>query len=567
MLTRNIDPAIRYEIPDLLCSVCIAADAGVWAHTCENLLNFIPAKKYLLIVPDSDVGIFKSVTDKKFSIAPESTFVPGLKETLMTKVPPEAVNRVGWYLQQFVKLSVLKDVLQNENIVIWEGDAVPLKPINFFRSTGEVEFFTGTNVHAPYFDLIQRLLGLRRATNFSFIGQCFPCKGSWANAFFSFIENKFEDTYQNAILDLIDFKQSSGFSEYETLGAFVYHHYPRQVICSRKEWERNGSALIGGPFNIIREPYKHLIKRYEHLTFEKWEEPFSILKKQSKRIQLQLQRLEATKLQSHEAYLHDIFFSGSVRIVVKVMTNDGSQVDLLNGYLKAPTQVNELLLGQTSRYDESFKKLTSKGLDVTVSGVAESVDNNHYLSSTRSEIDVQFYFANEKKCFPSERESFYGDELLNFTDNLEHYSYLELPIVVDEVSTNSLLESSRNGLLLVINVGRFRVEVFDGIDWLNAPEWIIIQDDMEQCFDYMSFLSRHGYQWIAGAHTKVFSRFRATSNDTDTHSNYKFQRLHESWIIGKINLKLSFIKFTRRFLPRFLVSLGKDILSLSTRLR
>ena len=52
----------EYRIPDLIYSVCTASDVGVWVHTSRNLLKFVPSKHYLLIVPNNDVELFKSVT-------------------------------------------------------------------------------------------------------------------------------------------------------------------------------------------------------------------------------------------------------------------------------------------------------------------------------------------------------------------------------------------------------------------------------------------------------------------------------------------------------------------------
>ena len=226
----------NYLIPDLIYSVCTAADLGVWLETSRNLLNFVPAKHYLLIVPDNDLELFKSVTDRKFSILPESIFIQKLKGKLMEKLIASSIGRLGWYLQQFIKLSVLNNSREHENYVIWDADTVPLKNINFFRESGEVEFFVGTEVHRPYFDLIERILGFGKVADSSFIAQCFPCKGIWAKNFFSYFENKFSDDYANVIINNINFDEASGFSEYETLGSYVYHHFPREVLLTQKKW-------------------------------------------------------------------------------------------------------------------------------------------------------------------------------------------------------------------------------------------------------------------------------------------------------------------------------------------
>lgn len=329
----------KYKIPDLVYSVCKSADISVWTHTSKNLLNFVPSKNYLLIVPDSDVELFKSITDRTFKVVPESVFVPGLKEILRGKIPSSSIGRIGWYLQQFIKLSVLEEAREYEDFVIWDADTVPLKKIEFFRSTGEVEFFTGSESHLQYFDLTKKLLGFGKIAKFSYIAQCFPCKGIWAKDFFCSIESKFSNDWRNSILNLIDFKESSGLSEYETLGTFVYSNYPKQVIVSGRKWLRNGNALIGGPHNINREPYMQLIKDYEHITFERWEEPISNLKSKDHFFKKHFSSIVSNILPKLKTYLDHIFLLCKVRTVVQIGANDGVQNDPIRKYLKDPTNL------------------------------------------------------------------------------------------------------------------------------------------------------------------------------------------------------------------------------------
>ena len=563
LTTHDIDQPHGYNIPDLVYSVCTSADIGVWSHTSKNLLKFVPSKNYLLIVPDSDVELFKSITDRTFNVVPESVFVPGLKEILKQKIPPSSIGRIGWYLQQFIKLSVLKEARDYENFVIWDADTVPLKKINFFRSTGEVEFFSGTEKHLPYFDLTQKLLGLGKIAKFSFIAQCFPCKGIWANNFFNFIECKFSESYENSLLNLIDFKESSGFSEYETLGSFVYHNYSKQIILSGKKWERGGNALIGGPYNIDREPYKQLIKDYEHITFERWEEPFSALKAQDDSVRTSLLSIESNTLPTLETYLDDIFLSGKVRTVVQIGANDGVQSDPLRKYLKDASTLKIQLIEPIPYYVEKLQQLYFGRSDITVRGVAVgSAECMRELFFIRPEVADEMNGKGPKNDWAHGQGSFDKATVIHWINqnsfrgkkyvaNIDHYVRSITSINVNVVRTDSLLEKNRCGLLLVIDVQGFESEVLDGIDWMNPPEWVVIEDDLGKSFDHIAYFSKHGYHWVAGEHDKVFSRLVRSAHCDHKATTAHIYQFDVSRIANKIQTRLFLKKVGKKLIPKF----------------
>lgn len=444
--------------------------------------------------------------------------MPGLKEILKGKIAPSSKGRIGWYLQQFIKLSVLKGAREYENFVIWDADTVPLKKIDFFRSTGEVEFYSGAEAHLPYFDLTQKLLGLGKIAKFSFIAQCFPCKGIWANEFFNFIESKFSESYENSLLNLIDFNESSGFSEYETLGSFVYHNYPKQIIVPGKKWERNGSALIGSPHNIYREPYKQIIKDFEHITFERWQEPFSILRAQDDTFRKHFLNVEGSSLPTLFTYLDDIFLSGKVRSVVQIGANDGVQNDPLRKYLEVPSTLKVQLVEPIPYYVEKLRQLYFGRSDIIVRDVAVgSTESIRELFFIDPEVADDMNGDGPKNDWAHGQGSFDKATVIHwinqnafrgkkYVDNIDHYVRSITSINVNVVRTDSLLEKNRCGLLLVIDVQGFESEVLDGIDWMNPPEWVVIEDDLGRSFEYIAYFSKHGYRWVAGEHDKVFSR-------------------------------------------------------------
>jgi hypothetical protein len=93
----------------------------------------------------------------------------------------------------------------------------------------------------PYFENIDRLLGLDKAHQNSFIAQNFPITGDQIQAFFSYIEKRHQLKWWDAVIDSIDFDETSGFSEYESLGTFVCSFENKPLNVQPGAWSRDGN--------------------------------------------------------------------------------------------------------------------------------------------------------------------------------------------------------------------------------------------------------------------------------------------------------------------------------------
>ena len=63
-------------------SVCCSKDALTWQKASEQIVKNISANQYKVIVPDIEVDQFKSISNKKFKVIPESEYMPGAKNLL-----------------------------------------------------------------------------------------------------------------------------------------------------------------------------------------------------------------------------------------------------------------------------------------------------------------------------------------------------------------------------------------------------------------------------------------------------------------------------------------------------
>lgn len=258
-------------IIDQVISVCSLKDIEVWQVAARHVVQYISAKSYLVIVPDGEVDQFLDVTCAPYQVMPESQYVGNAKERITQKLDQNNQHRVGWYLQQFVKIAA---ILKNESqgiVLIWDADTVPLKPLKFIDERGNFIYYQGEEYRKSYFDFIQTALGLKRTQHFSFIAQCLITKVSWANELLHSLESSAHLPWMDAILFYLDPAEPAGFAEFETLGTWIWHHHRNEMMISNRAWYRNGQSLVGNPMSLSKSVWKGLAKSYDFISFEVWD--------------------------------------------------------------------------------------------------------------------------------------------------------------------------------------------------------------------------------------------------------------------------------------------------------
>lgn len=257
---------------DLVISVCASKDLRVWSEAAPRLLEHIASRGYLLIVPDCDVGMFQKSTPAGFQIAAESAYTSRSRAALQRAIPQVHLGRMGWYLQQFIKLEALRRANPDDICLLWDSDTVPLRKLQFVRPDGVLRIYKGWEYHAPYFAVISELLGMARVVDFSFVAQCLPIRGRWAHEFFDHIEQRHGRSWIDAILSSTDMELESGFSEYEMLGTFLSHRHADAIAPMDRPWDRFGNGLLGDVRRLRIPAVRWLLaRRYDFMSFERWD--------------------------------------------------------------------------------------------------------------------------------------------------------------------------------------------------------------------------------------------------------------------------------------------------------
>ena len=207
-----------------ICTVTLGTDAKI---VNENLIEFnkLYSNVHLHIVcPKNDVKIFKNLLfEKNYSIITEDEFIDfrafkqifeDLSKNL--KFKNEFKKRLQWYYALFLKFFFVHKFFENDysKIVIWEGDSVILKKINFFNKNN-------SNLYV-YVDYYHKII---YKTCKEMLGKLPIYYGSFITMFGSITKNEFE--YLNRSLGFANFNNKefcTAFSKKALSSIFKVHN-------------------------------------------------------------------------------------------------------------------------------------------------------------------------------------------------------------------------------------------------------------------------------------------------------------------------------------------------------
>lgn len=246
-------------------SACQKKHSDIFKIAFEKLLLYVPFKTLHLVVPDEDWQHFYDLykDNKMLILYKDSYFISSrLNEYIKNKLCNESMY--GWYIQQLIKIKLSSNFDDMDNILIWDSDTIPLRPLNFIRNDGDFNYYYSSEFHKPYFSTLKNL-GIDKVTPHSFIAQNFPLKSIYAKDFIDFIENIDDKYWMETLIDNLDQSSDCAFSEYESLGNFILTKKDLNFIDF--PWERNGSVHLY-KFRSIEKAIVFLEKNYAFVAFE-----------------------------------------------------------------------------------------------------------------------------------------------------------------------------------------------------------------------------------------------------------------------------------------------------------
>lgn len=176
--------------------------------------------------------IKRNVGDDHYTLIDENKMIDGLSFAEVRRYMVESgctnITEVGWYFQQLLKLGFALTSYCKNYYLTWDSDTLPISKLKFFKD-GKPLFTMKKEYHRPYFDTIQRLIGMDKAFPKSFIAEHMIFKKEYVEELISEIESysSIGGNWMEKIIKACDFSINQPlFSEFETYGTFCIIRHP-----------------------------------------------------------------------------------------------------------------------------------------------------------------------------------------------------------------------------------------------------------------------------------------------------------------------------------------------------
>lgn len=497
-------------IKNIVCTATLK-DIHVWTHASQAVARYIEAERYVLIVPERYVSIFKAVSSPRFEVVGETVVVPEFDLAYVAaRMPAENRSRAGWYYQQLLKIGALLHLpsKHDDALLIWDADTIPLRNLQFVQE-GRLIYHRGAEHHQPYFDVVRNLIGFEKNVNFSFIAQCFPIFRGWLEDFVALIESRHGIRWYDAILKTAELSKVSGFSEYETMGTFLANSRPERMLTSNAAWVRRGNRVCP----IERLWSEVPATEVAYVSYETWDP-----------IRIPANARELPKPRDEHQFI-DVFFNdipGS-RMVIQVGANDGVMEDPLSRYLRNEkyNDVSAVLIEPLDHYFESLTRLHAGRPNTLMlraaMGAGEAVRNFYHIAPEIADgmngdgppnnwAHGQGSFSREIVEFWIKQNSFRGE---TYRANINRYLGAIRETVVNVMPLRSLALGAVDNTLLVIDVQGAELDVLLGVNWRRRPNWVILEQDLDDVGMTNDFLGALGYAPVCGSHNVVWGLVEA----------------------------------------------------------
>ena len=230
-------------------------------------------------------------------------------------------ENAGWYLQQFIKLS-LAYICKDEYYLVWDADTIPLNYIPFFDKKGRPYFNLKREYFKAYYKPINNLFGYTKKTAASFVSEHMLFNVEITKQMLQkIIDNKKYDgeNFWQKILQASDLlsgdlikKDQRFFSEFETYGTYTDYNCPKMYARRKLRTLRCGADLLGT--NPDENLLQWAAKDFDTISFEIWAKPLPEVER--------LKNHEYMKNHTCAQYIHQILYERRIKGIKAVLRGD-----------------------------------------------------------------------------------------------------------------------------------------------------------------------------------------------------------------------------------------------------
>ena len=212
---------------------CHPKDFSSLRLTIEGVKKNISNYNNLFVISEEDPNIDGVIhfPEEKFSnlITKEEI------RTIWEKKNKGLSNRAPWIYQQFLKLfsgSVIPNI--TESYVVVDSDTIFLKDVEFDDS--KFYYCRAREYHIPYLNPIKKLLGIEETIGFSTICHHMIFNKKKLQDMISSIEKRFDKSFVESVLGVLDYNQLSGFSEWDLYANYMLLTSPEMCQQRQLSW-------------------------------------------------------------------------------------------------------------------------------------------------------------------------------------------------------------------------------------------------------------------------------------------------------------------------------------------
>lgn len=239
----------------------------------NGLIKYSDVSRIDVIVPDSQFYEFKKIfTSSEVKIIKESELISLECIEKIKFELGEMSHRFGWYLQQFLKWEYAQ-LIKEKYYLIWDADTILLENCHFFNNSQQT-FNLANEHHKPYFNTIEKLIGIKKQLKSSFISQYMVMDVSLLKSLINEImKNNTDNTHWYLkVIKSLDKRNPSEFSEYETYGNYILSlKLPNKSVLKNDKWFRYGSEILIPTSITTNIELESKFKGYQYVAFERHE--------------------------------------------------------------------------------------------------------------------------------------------------------------------------------------------------------------------------------------------------------------------------------------------------------
>lgn len=200
-------------------------------HMLEPCIHSI--KKYLkhpidniFIISSSNKNIKKISDNNRCVFVDENSIIPNFSKSDICYFVDNN-DRSGWLYQQIIKLSA--DIISDKNhILVMDSDTIFNRPVKYIHKGKNIINISDEH-YETYYRVYRQLLNEDVVSKESFVSHTMLFERQVLIELKKKLEQLHHDKWFNVILNNVDYKDISGFSEYETYGNYILNHYPEKI--------------------------------------------------------------------------------------------------------------------------------------------------------------------------------------------------------------------------------------------------------------------------------------------------------------------------------------------------